>query len=171
MTEIARTLAVPVSTAHRALDRPAEIGAVTVHTHRGLRVVNPWRLLMLWAARRDLAGDVVARTTTSLTPWQTERLLLDEGAIIGGFGGAVARLGENPIGPYDTVFAYGEAIDLPGPGATTVLTLKKDPLLARYGEVAPLAQCFVDLFNTPGWKAARFVETLSGRLGDSDVAA
>jgi hypothetical protein len=30
--------------------------------------------------------------------------------------------------------------------------------------VVPLCQAFVDLFNTPGWPAARFTESLIGEL-------
>jgi hypothetical protein len=39
-----------------------------------------------------------------------------------------------------------------------------DPWLGRYGPVVPLCQAFVDLFNTPGWPAARFTESLIGEL-------
>jgi hypothetical protein len=42
--------------------------------------------------------------------------------------------------------------------------LEPDPLLARYGRVTPLTQAWVDLFNLPGWQAARFVHHLLPRV-------
>ncbi|MHB1987998.1 MAG: hypothetical protein ACYCSF_08440 [Acidimicrobiales bacterium] len=171
ITALADVLDMPVSTVHRALARPTAIGAVIVRSHRSLRVVHPWRLLMLWAAKRDLPADVYATSTTSASAWEAERRISASGAVISGFGGVVARRQANPIAPYDTVFAYGPEVLLASPGPTTVVWLRGDKHLMDYGPVAPLSQCFVDLFNTPGWKAARFVESLSGELIDSDVAA
>ena len=50
-------------------------------------------------------------------------------------------------------------------GGRTVLEVHTpDPWLGRYGPVVPLCQAFVDLFNTPGWPAARFIESLIGEL-------
>lgn len=169
VSAVARELELPISTVHDALSRPAKIGALAISGH-ALRVIHPWRLLMLWAARRDLARDVTASTTTSLDPFDTEQSLMEHGLVIGGFGGIVARLTINPIASYDTVLAYGAPVNLVGPGQTTVVFLDPDPLLDRYGPIAPSAQCFVDLFNTPGWQAARFVEYLALSWMDADVA-
>jgi hypothetical protein len=52
---------------------------------------------------------------------------------------------------------------------TSVLFLRADDRLASYREVAPLARCLVDLFNTPGWQAPRFVEWANVKLRDADV--
>ena len=104
-----------------------------------------------------------------VAPFAAERRLNRAGLVIGGFGGLVERVGSNPVATYESVFAYGEPCELPGPGPTSVLFLREDDRLASYGKVAPLAQCFVDLFNTPGWQAARFVEWTSVKLMDADV--
>ncbi|MHB8246120.1 MAG: hypothetical protein ACYDGN_12355 [Acidimicrobiales bacterium] len=80
-------------------------------------------------------------------------------------------MGKNPVAPYETVVSYGDPVDLPSGNQTEVLFLQRDDRLVSYGEVPPLAQCFVDLFNMPSWQAARFVEWTSLQLMDSDVAA
>lgn len=171
LSAVARDLGLGISTVHKSLERPVGIGAVVVHPSRGVRVLDPWRLLVLWAGRRNLEADVTARSTTSLTVAAAERqVVVDGGRVLGGFGGLVRHLGDNPIAAYDTVIYYGEPLGEPlaeplavppsadAPMTTTLVCLEPDPQLFRYGPVAPLAQCWVDLFNTPGWQAARFVE-------------
>ena len=77
----------------------------------------------------------------------------------------MARRGGNRVSDYDRVVCYGDPAHLPGAwpvaegGGSTVLEVHTpDPWLGRYGPVVPFCQAFVDLFNTPGWPAARFIE-------------
>lgn len=161
LSDLARQLGLGVSTVHKALERPVGIGAVIVHPKRGVRTVDPWRLLVLWAGKRDLKKDVVRRASVSVSVAAAEEGVLVAGRILGGFGGLVRHMGDNPISAYDTVIYYGDPLvelEDEGGGPTTLVALEPDPLLARYGPVAPLAQCWVDLFNTSSWQAARFVE-------------
>jgi len=160
ISALARELGFGISTVHKALERPVGIGAVAVHPSRGVRTIDPWRLLVLWAGKRNLEGDVIRRSSTSLSVAQTEHAVLEAGRVLGGFGGLVSHIGDNPISAYGTVLYYGGPLtDIESDdGPTMLLALEPDPLLARYGSVAPLAQCWVDLFNLPGWEAARFVE-------------
>jgi hypothetical protein len=169
MSEIARELDMATSTVHDALRRPVEIDAVIV-SGRALRVIHPWKLLMLWAARRDVARDVVAEIQTGLGPDEVEEILHSHHQVLSGFSGAVRRRGYNAISDYHTILSYGVPLELPEGDLTTVQFLTPDDRLETYGKVAPLAQCFADLFATPGWAAARFVEAMSGELIDSDVA-
>jgi predicted DNA-binding protein YlxM (UPF0122 family) len=169
MSEIARELDMATSTVHDALRRPVEIDAVIV-SGRALRVIHPWKLLMLWAARRDVARDMVAEIQTGLGPDEVEEILHSHHQVLSGFSGAVRRRGYNAISDYHTILSYGVPLELPEGDLTTVQFLTPDDRLETYGKVAPLAQCFADLFATPGWAAARFVEAMSGELIDSDVA-
>ena len=173
ITAIASELGLGVSTVHKALERPTTIGAVVVHPSRGVRVIDPWRLLVLWAGKRNLENDVLCRSTSALSPDQIERRVQESDAVLSGFGGIVSHLGSNPIASYDTVVYYGAPLEDFGSdadGPTRLLVLEPDPLLGRYGRVAPLAQCYVDLFNLPGWQAARFVAEVNDLVA-ADAAA
>jgi len=170
VTALAAELGLGGSTVHRALAYPTEIGALVVRGSGGLRVLDPGRLLMAWAGRRRLAADVTARFVIGSPAPEVERAITGPDAILGGFGAAVARLRGNTIADYETVIVYGDPLLAPLPPATgtsprtEVVVLAPDPLLARYGRTTPLVQAWVDLFNTPGWQAARFVHHLVPRL-------
>jgi hypothetical protein len=172
VTALAGELAMGVSTVHRALSHPAEIGAVDVLGGGGVRVLDPGRLLVVWAAQRRLGRDVIDRLQVPGSAPVVERSIGNGDAVLGGFGAVVAALGGNTIADYETVLVYGDPrltrrrrITDPDPGRVTdVVVLEPDPLLARYGRVTPLTQAWVDLFNLPGWQAARFVHNLLPRL-------
>jgi hypothetical protein len=172
VTALAGELDMGISTVHRALSHPAEIGAVLVRPAGGVRVVDPGRLLMMWAGHRSLRHDVVERFQVEGSAPAVERSIANRAAVLGGFGAVVARTGGNTIADYEMVLVYGDPrlrprrqVADPDPLRTTeVIVLQPDPLLERYGRVTPLAQAWVDLFNLPGWQAARFVYRLLPRL-------
>ncbi|MGH9231204.1 MAG: hypothetical protein ACRD07_21175 [Acidimicrobiales bacterium] len=172
VTGLAGELGMGVSTVHRALSHPAEIGAVDVLPGGGVRVVDPGRLLMVWAGQRRLRRDIVDRFHHPGSAPVVERMIGNRAAVLGGFGAVVAHLGGNTIADYETVVVYGEPgitqrrrVVEPDLGRVTeVVVLDPDPLLARYGRVTPLTHAWVDLFNLPGWQAARFVHHLLPRL-------
>lgn len=177
LVALAEELDLGVSTTHRALDHPTEIGAVQVRPAGGVRVVDPGRLLMLWAGHRRLSRDVVDRFEVTASAPVVERSVTDLAAVLGGFGAVVAHMGGNRIADYETVLVYGDPrIEVSGrakdpePGrVTTVLVAERDPLLAGYGRVTPLTQAWVDLFSLPGWQAARFVHDLLPMLVPDDT--
>jgi hypothetical protein len=170
LASVAAELGLPVSTVHRALQRPIAIGAVTRWPGGGFSLVDPLRLLLLWAGHRDTAGDLALRRDIGAAATDVERQL-PEGFLLSGFGAVVARRGGNRVSDYDRVVCYGDPADLPdawpvaeGGGSTVLEVHTPDSWLGRYGPVVPLCQAFVDLFNTPGWPAARFTESLIGEL-------
>lgn len=170
VSALARELDMQISTVHRAIERPAEIQAVKTPASGGLVVLDPARLLMLWAGRRRPTRDLLERFTLPTAATDVERAVANPSAILGGFAAASAALGGNTIADYSTVLVYGDPRlpDLPAapdheePGfePTEVWVLEPDPRLSRYGRTTPLAQAWVDLFNLPGWQAARFVHYL-----------
>jgi len=170
LASVAAELGLPVSTVHRALQRPMAIGAVTRRPGGGFSLVDPLRLLLLWAGHRDMASDLALRRDIGAPAAEVERQL-PEGFLLSGFGAVVARRGGNRVSDYDRVVCYGDPARLPaewhvaeGRGRTVLEVHTPDPWLGRYGPVVPLCQAFVDLFNTPGWPAARFIESLIGEL-------
>ena len=172
VTELAAELDMGISTAHRALALPTEIGAVHVRPAGGVRVLDPGRLLMLWAGRRGLRHDIVERFEVPFSAPVVDRLITNPAAVLGGFGAVVARTGGNTIADYETVLVYGHprlsrrarAADPNPERVTKIVVLDPDPLLERYGDVTTLTQAWVDLFNLPGWQAARFVHHLVPKL-------
>jgi hypothetical protein len=172
LTALAAELGMGVSTVHRALAHPAEIGSVDVLPGGGVRVVDPGRLLIVWAGRRRLRRDIVDRFQLPGSAPAVEQAISNRAVVLGGFGAIVSHLGGNTIADYETVLVYGEPhitrrrlIVDPDPGRVTeVVVLEPDALLAGYGRVTPLTQAWVDLFNLPGWQAARFVHHLVPRL-------
>lgn len=177
VTALAVELGLGVSTVHRALTYPAEIGVVVIRSSGGLRLLDPGRLLMAWAGRRRLGADVKERFTVQGSALEVERAITSRKAVLGGFGAVVSRLGGNTIADYETVLVYGDPRlrGLPGSGdsarQTEVVVAEADPLLSRYGRTTPLVQAWVDLFNLPGWQAARFVHALAPRLASDAPSA
>lgn len=176
VTALAAELEMGISTVHRALSLPAEIGAVIIRPAGGLRLIDPGRLLMIWAGHRALGHDMVERFEVEGSAPAVERSITNPAAVLGGFGAVVARRQGNTIADYESVLVYGDPrlsrrrqVTDPDPGRTTeVIVLEPDPLLARYGRVTPITQAWTDLFNLPGWQAARFVyHLLPELLGDA----
>lgn len=176
LSALAVDLGLGVSTVHKALSLPVDIGAVIVKPTGGVRVIDPYRVAVLWAGRRRLDRDVLAEFSTDLPAPEVERRIGLDGVTLGGFGAVVARLERNRIADYESVTAYADpsiictAVEAAEGGPTRVLVLEADPWLGRYGRVTPLHQAWVDLFNQPGWQAARFTEALTTRWVTTDAA-
>jgi hypothetical protein len=167
LTQLSGELELPLSTIHKALERPRAIGAVRGSTN-GLRVLDPRRLLLLWAARRDMSQDVVYATRARL-PISEIEARLPETAIPTAYTAYVRHQGGNQVADYDQVVVYGDANEVRRrfahrPGQPNLLVLDPDPLLSRYGRVAPRCQVYADLFNLPSWQAQRFLEALDREL-------
>jgi hypothetical protein len=165
VTALAGELGLAISTTHRSLTHPIEIGAVELGKIDGLQVLDPARLLMLLAAHRHVQRDVVRRWWVSAPVAEVEGAARSRAVVLGGFGAVIAHLGVNRIADYNRVLFYGDP-QLPrlrrapeGEG-TEVWVAEPDAWLARYGRVTPFAQAYADLFSMPGWQAARFVEQL-----------
>lgn len=167
LSELSRQLGLPASTIHQALERPRAIGAIR-GGHGGLRVLDPRRLQLLWAARRDLAGDIVYTTRVHL-PIRDIEARLPTAAIPTAYTAFVRHLGVNLVADYDQVVVYGSGDDLRRrfpvrKGQPNLIVLEPDPLLSRYGSVAPRCQVYADLFNLPSWQAPRFLQALDREL-------
>jgi hypothetical protein len=169
VTALAGELGLAVSTTHRSLSHPIEIGAVDVGPIDGLQVLDPARLLLLLAAHRHVLRDVVRRFWVAVPVAEVEAAATSQRVVLGGFGSAIAHLGVNRIADYTRVLFYGEPklprlpAAKPGEG-TEVWVAEPDAWLARYGRLTPLAQAYADLFSMPGWQAARFIEELDPKM-------
>ena len=169
VTALAADLDLAVSTTHRSLAHPVEIGAVEVSRIDGVQVLDPSRLLMLLAAHRRVQRDVVRRWWVAVDAVEVEAAVSKQ-QVLGGFSAVVAHLGGNRIADYTRVLVY---CDDPGlyqlpvtreGNGTEIWIAESDPWLCRYGRFTPLAQAYADLFSMPGWQAARFVEQLDMKV-------
>jgi len=167
LTQLSAELNLPMSTIHKALERPRAIGAVRGNSS-GLRVLDPKRLLLLWAALRDLSGDMVYATRVPMDVNEIEARL-PASAIPTAYTAFVQHEARNLVADYEQVLVYADAIEarrrFPSRrGVVNFVVLEPDPLLGRYGKVAPRCQVYVDLFNLPTWQAQRFLEALDRKL-------
>ncbi len=167
LTQLSAELDLPVSTIHKALERPRAIGAVR-GSASGLRLLDPKRLLLLWAALRDLNGDLVYATKVPMAVNEIEARL-PISAIPSAYTAFVQHEGRNLVADYEQVVVYAEANEVrrrfpSRRGDANLLVLEPDPLLIRYGRVAPRCQVYADLFNLPTWQAQRFLEALDRTL-------
>ncbi len=166
VSQLAGDLGLSISTTHQALEEPRSMDAVRVAGSGDVRVLDPGRLLILWAGRRRLLSDVRQTVFVPVDARSVEASLDPNEVTLGGFGAITTHLG-NAIADYSTVLVYGEA-RLPrfvdNGHSTEVVCLEPDPILARYGRTTTLGQSWVDLFRTPGWQASRFVYELMPTL-------
>jgi len=167
LTQLSAELDLPVSTIHKALERPRAIGAVR-GSASGLRVLDPKRLLLLWAAQRDLNGDIVYATKGPMAVSEIEARL-PSSVIPTAYTAFVQHEGRNLIADYEQVVVYGDGNEVrgrfpPRRGEANLLVLEPDPLLGRYGKAAPRCQVYTDLFNLPTWQAQRFLEAMNREL-------
>lgn len=167
LTQLSSELDLPASTIHKALERPRAIGAVR-GSASGLRVLDPKRLLLMWAAVRNLNADIVYATRVPVAVTEIEARL-PVSAIPTAYTAFVHHQGRNLVADYEQVVVYGDGNEVrrrfpPRGGAANVLVLEPDPLLSRYGKVAPRCQVYADLFSLPTWQAQRFLEALNREL-------
>src|SRR5487761_968265 len=77
--------------------------------------------------------------------------------------------GRNVVADYAQVLVYAKVNEVRRRfpfrrGDANLIVLEPDPLLSRYGKIAPRCQVYADLFNLPTWQAQRFLEALDGKL-------
>src|SRR6266508_6104409 len=99
ITSLSRELGFPVSTIHQALERPRSIGALKAGFD-GIRVVDPKRLQLLWAARRDLVPDIVYETRGA-RPVEDIEARLPISAIPTAYTAYVRLEGRNAVADYE----------------------------------------------------------------------
>ena len=167
LTHLSAELDLPLSTVHKALVRPRAIGAVR-GSASGLRVLDPKRLLLMWAGLRALDGDIVYATKVPMAVNEIEARL-PISAIPTAYTAFIQHEGRNLVADYEQVVVYADGNEVrrrfpPRRGEANLLVLEPDPLLSRYGKVTPRCQVYADLFSLPTWQAQRFLEALDREL-------
>jgi hypothetical protein len=118
----------------------------------GLRLLDPRRALLYWAARRDLFEDV---TYSTFVPGELAEVEKTVGAlgILTAHSGYRALFGRAPC-EYSSVFVYARKAEvekkyIPREGPPNLFVLSPDEHLERLakGRSAPLVQLYVDLWQ------------------------
>ncbi|MEM2536475.1 MAG: replication/maintenance protein RepL [Candidatus Hadarchaeales archaeon] len=135
----------------------------------GFRVVEPKKILLYWAATRDLRGEILYSTYSPHSPAEIEEAL-PENALLTAFSGCRRRFGCTE--DYEEVYVYcppepvrkkfGERTHLP----PNLFVLQGDPhLYKRSREGVPsLAQIYVDLWQIGGTHANRHLMKLERKM-------
>src|SRR5258708_33729185 len=152
LTQLSAELDLPMSTIPKALERPRAIGAVP-GSARGLRVLDPRRLQLMWAAVRNLSADVVYATSVPMNVSEIEARL-PVSAIPTAYTAFVHHQRRNLVADYEQVVAYADGNEglrrFPHPlGQPNLLILEPDPLLPTSGKFPPPCHIYAHLFNLP----------------------
>ena len=108
VTALAGELGVAVSTTHRSLAHPIEVGAVEVGPIDGLQVLNRRGCSCCWPPTVTFSETSSGGLELRL-PWPRWRPPgTSRRVVLGGFGAVIAHLGVNRIADYTRVLFYGD---------------------------------------------------------------
>ncbi|TDA31503.1 MAG: hypothetical protein DSO03_04780 [Hadesarchaea archaeon] len=141
----------------------------------GFRLVDPRRMLLYWAATREISGDVVYTTFSAESLSRMEERLSSLG-LLTAHSGYRRLFGSCPV-DYSRVFVYAppeEVKRIYGPRRKkpNLFVLTPDEHLLRLGKggAVPPVQLYVDLWQL-GSLAGRLLEDLEHRLGEAPARA
>ncbi len=158
---------------NRVVTRLAQFGGVEKRPF-GFKVLRPKKVLLYWAATRNLQADTLYQTYTPEPVEEIERML-PAGSVLTCYAGCRRRFPDLP--PHTRVHAYAEVervrrVFPPKELEPNLFILRLDPHLQRVsGDGCPLAQLYVDLWQLGEPLAERYLsrleEVLERRLVES----
>jgi hypothetical protein len=158
---VARACGCSLDAVNRVVGRLESIGAVEKRPF-GFRVSRPKKVLLYWAATRNLRADLVYATYSPEPVEEIERML-PPGSVLTAFAGCRKRFPDLP--PYDVVHVYSDPqkvkVIFPEKEAEPNLyILRQDPHLLKRTNGCPLAQLYVDLWQLGDPLAERYLARL-----------
>jgi len=167
--ELAEKFNLSLSTVFNALKAPRNIKAIQAGG-RGFSLVDPEKMLYLWATERQWEKDLLYSSLVSGQPAEIESSV-PAGTIWGFYSAYQYRFGDSPS-DYDKVFIYIRKDDLAEikkrfpykKGPENLFVLEADPFLSSYGNYGTLAQIFTDIWNTDDWYAREFLSKLKLKM-------
>lgn len=158
---LSRELEISLSTVHNALKPLKEMNVIRTNPMNFI-VLDPYKMLLFWATRRRLAGDIFYETRFEGSVSEIENLMPDE-VIFAAFSAFKFRFKDIPA-DYSEIYVYAEKKwnkRFPERGGPpNVIFLNKERILEKYGKITTIAQTFVDLWNINTWYAQEFVKKL-----------
>jgi hypothetical protein len=172
---LARACRLSLGTVNPVITKLEQIGAIE-RKPLGFRLIDPRRLLLYWAATRDLSKDVLYTTFSPSRLTEIEQALAQRGVLTA--YSAYRRLMRRVPVDYSQVFVYAnpEAVERAfKPSARrkhNIIVLTPDEHLLRLSSngCAPLVQVYVDLWQL-GSPASRLVEELDREIATAPARA
>jgi hypothetical protein len=172
---LASTCDLSLGTVNPVINHLEQIGAIE-RRPLGFRLIEPKRLLLYWAATRDLPKDIVYTTFSPMKISEIEEELRSFG-LLTAFSGFRASFGSVPA-DYSQVFVYADPDIVRRTFKSTsrkkrnLFVLTSDDHLRRMSKagIAPLVQIYVDLWQL-GAPASRLVEDLERRFAAAPTKA
>lgn len=167
--DLAKKFGFSTSTIFQALKVPRKMGAVKV-TGRFFILENPEKLLYYWASIRNPKKDLILKGRVNLSIFEIEGRVPSQ-VIFGGYTAFRQKFRTAPA-DYDKVLIYAPNKELVEKrfkiekGRGNLFVFKADKFLKNYGQVTPLAQTFVDLWNLKDWYANEFTKTLKEKIDE-----
>jgi len=169
--DLAQKFGFSTSTIFQALEVPRKMGSVRV-TGRFFEVNDPEKILYHWASQRRLYSELQLDLKIDLPVFEIEGLA-PPSSVFSAYSAARFILGEPPA-DYSKVYIYHkdpeEIKRRFSEGKTTkegnLYVLKPDPFLKTYGQVATIAQTFVDLWNLSDWYAKDFSKAIKEKIDE-----
>jgi DNA-binding Lrp family transcriptional regulator len=172
--ELAETCGLSLGTVNPLVSKFELMGMVE-RRPLGFRLVDPRRMLLYWAATREISGDVVY-TTFSADPLPRVEERLSSLGLLTAHAGYRRLFGSVPV-DYSSVFVYAPPEEVrrvygPRRKKPNLFVLTPDEHLMRLGRegAVPPVQLYVDLWQL-GSLAGRLLEELERRLGEAPVRA
>ena len=168
-TNLAKKFGFSLSTVFNALKIPRSNGAIEVRG-RGFRIVDLEKFLYIWATQRNLEKEIIYQTHVPKSSLEIEGEM-PNGIVFGAFSAYGKKYNDHPA-DYDKVYVYADSSVLPeikkrfpkSKGYMNLFVLKSDPALKQYGQAAPDAQTFVDLWNLKDWYAKDYLNSLKTKM-------
>ncbi|MBU0619601.1 MAG: hypothetical protein V1768_00455 [Patescibacteria group bacterium] len=158
-----------LSTVFNALKVPRSTGAIDVKG-RGFIIRDKEKFLQIWATFRNLEKDIIYKTHSNFSSAEIEGSMPPK-IIYGAFSAFVKKFKQTPA-DYDKVYIYADQKELKEiqkrfpkkNGYENLIVLKKDSYLSQYGQITPIVQTFVDLWNLQEWYAKEFLNALKEKI-------
>ena len=158
---LAETCGCSLDAVNRLVNKLEAIGAVQKRPF-GFKVSQPKKVLLYWAATRNLRFDLVYSTYSPEPVEEIERML-PPGTVFTAFSGCRRKFPDLP--PYEVVHAYSDpekvrAIFPEKEAEPNLYIFRPDPHLLKRSDGCPLAQLYVDLWQLGDPLADRYLARL-----------
>ena len=165
---LANQLHLSLSVVNYALKPLRQMGAIIVKL-RCFEVVDALKILYYWASLRNTEKEIVYKVRID-TPIKQIESELPPDTIFGAYSAYKFKFKDVPA-DYSEVYVYDDAEEIKKRFPVSdeklppnLFVLKKDEFLENYGKTTPIAQTFVDLWNTKEWYARDFLDVLKKRI-------
>ncbi len=165
---LSRKFGFSLSTVSNAVKPLENMGAIEKRT-RSFNMIDIRKALTFWATTRNITKDLIYSSRSSLPVQKIEGEMPAE-AVFTAYSGYRFLYNEAPA-DYGEVYVYADKKTLEEikerfperKGPPNLFVLEKDEFMPE-GNIAPLPQIYVDLWNLKEWYARDYLDALERRL-------